>query len=298
MHVYPISFFEDRRFKIDPKLCFVLMPFKEPWSERVHNAIKEIVEELGYNCRRADDLYGRVILWDVWQSINEAAFVIADLTSDNPNVYYELGLAHALGKEIIPLLQKGSDIPFDQRPFRILNYEDNLDGRRQLEKELGEWMRNFKYQDSPEVMIKNEMVSGFNEWRKQGRPVKLGDEDFGSLNLNGIDFSNCQLSQTSFFESKLLQADASGSLLIRANLANSSWREANLLRSNISEADLSSADFTSANLSGAIALRTCLRDAVFNDANVKGLTIDVQTYERYKEVFDTAKNSNEIIIEQ
>ena len=164
MHVYPISFFEDRRFKIDPKLCFVLMPFSEPWSKRVHSAIKEIVESLGYNCRRADDMYGRVILGDVWQSINEAAFVIADLTSDNPNVYYELGLAHAVGKEIIPLLQQGSEIPFDQRPFRILTYEDNLDGRRRLEEELGEWIKTLGYRDSPALLVKNERVKGFNDW--------------------------------------------------------------------------------------------------------------------------------------
>ena len=132
MQIHPSGFFEDQNYRINPKLCFIIMPFVEEWSSRTFSILKEIVEGLGYECKRADDLYGKIILKDIWQQINEAVFIIADLTSNNPNVFYELGIAHTLGKEIIPLLQKGNEIPFDQRSFRIFFYEDNIDGYKDL----------------------------------------------------------------------------------------------------------------------------------------------------------------------
>ncbi len=102
MLVYPSDFFEDRTYKIDPKLCFVIMPYGEAWSKRIYRILVEILSSLGINCKRADDLYGKMILSDIWNQINEAAFIIADLTSNNPNVYYELGISHTLGRRFIP----------------------------------------------------------------------------------------------------------------------------------------------------------------------------------------------------
>lgn len=116
MYIHPVSFFSDTNFRLDPRACFVIMPFSAPWSSRVFKIIRTIVEAEGFTCRRADDYYGRVVLDDVWKRLNEAAFVLADLTLENPNVYYELGIAHTLGKEIIPIIQSQSRIPFDQHP--------------------------------------------------------------------------------------------------------------------------------------------------------------------------------------
>jgi len=131
------------------------MPFSQPWSTRIYKIIRDVVEPLGYSCKRADDYYGRVVLEDLWKRINEAAFIIADLTSDNPNVYYELGIAHTLGKDIIPLLQSHSMVPFDQQPFRVLFYEDNADGYEILTERLPQWVAALEYNSSPQVIIKN-----------------------------------------------------------------------------------------------------------------------------------------------
>ena len=134
------------------------MPFNEKWSNRLFRIIKEIIESSGFECRRADDYYGKVVLSDIWTALNEAAVVIADLTNQNPNVYYELGLAHTLGKDIIPLLQNGSTIPFDQQPFRILFYEDNSDGEAILREQLPVWIRNLEHSSSPQLLLKKELV--------------------------------------------------------------------------------------------------------------------------------------------
>src|SRR6266446_2745179 len=156
MYIHPAGFFEDRNYQVDPDSCFVLMPFTEPWSTRIFRLIREVVEPLGYTCRRADDYYGRVVLEDVWLRINEAAFIIADLTSHNPNVFYELGIAHTLGKDIIPILQTHSQIPFDQQPFRALFYEDNADGYEILKERLPQWIQALEYGSSPQVIIKKQ----------------------------------------------------------------------------------------------------------------------------------------------
>ena len=70
---------------------------------------------------------------DVWKGINEANIVIADITNRNPNVFYELGIAHTLGKKVILLTQHIEDIPFDLKRYRIIEYEDNIDGYDKLE---------------------------------------------------------------------------------------------------------------------------------------------------------------------
>ena len=62
MQVYPLGFLEERKFKSNPKLCFVIMPFTESWSNRTYQTLKNIVENLGYDCKRADDYYGAIVL--------------------------------------------------------------------------------------------------------------------------------------------------------------------------------------------------------------------------------------------
>lgn len=63
---------------------------------------------------------------DVAKGITESRIIIAEITDRNPNVFYELGAAHALGKNVILLAQNENDIPFDIRSHRCILYEDNL----------------------------------------------------------------------------------------------------------------------------------------------------------------------------
>jgi hypothetical protein len=77
---------------------------------------------------------------DVWRRLNESAFIIADLTGRNPNVFYELGIAHTLGKPVILLSQCIDDVPFDVRHNRVILYStrfSEIDSfKQQLQKSI------------------------------------------------------------------------------------------------------------------------------------------------------------------
>ena len=135
------SLFINRDFKIKEKYCFVLMPFLLEWSDSLYKHLKQILYSKEYSCERADDLYGSDVLEDIWIAINTAELIIADITSKNPNVFYEIGIAHTLGKKVILLTQSTDDIPFDFKRFRHIIYKDNTDGFNVLEKEIPKYLK-------------------------------------------------------------------------------------------------------------------------------------------------------------
>lgn len=100
---------------VDYPSAFVIMPFGEPWSDRVFQKLIAVgVRDGGLECVRGDMIVrvgdlGR----NIWGALLHAGIVIADVSAVNANVFYELGLAHALGKDTVILRQKGSMIPAD-----------------------------------------------------------------------------------------------------------------------------------------------------------------------------------------
>ena len=78
---------------------------------------------------------------DIWKGINIANIIIADITNRNPNVFYELGIAHTLGKKIILLTQNIKDIPFDLNRYRFICYENKINSYRSLETKLKDMIR-------------------------------------------------------------------------------------------------------------------------------------------------------------
>lgn len=129
--------FSSRISQIDKKLCFVLMPFSKDWSDRVYrDLIRTNVEKLNLQCLRADNLTGQIVIEDIWTKINQCSFIIADVTNRNPNVMYELGIVHTIGKPAILITQNLSDIPFDFGHLRHFEYQDNTDGFRKVSKKL------------------------------------------------------------------------------------------------------------------------------------------------------------------
>ena len=130
--------FRRRHFDINTDLCFVLMPFTETWSNRIWTLhIKPTVERAGMKCSRADDIFiPGIIIEDIWSAINTASIIVADLTGKNPNVFYELGLAHVIGTPTI-LLSQDHEIPaFDTAHYRQIKYQDNTDGCKLLQNQL------------------------------------------------------------------------------------------------------------------------------------------------------------------
>jgi hypothetical protein len=117
--------------------AFVLMPFSKKLKER-YIRIKRAASEAGIRAERVDDqsFYRRGIVERIHNQIQVADFIIADMTAPNPNVYYEVGCAHAKGKLCILLTNDADTIPFDLRHLRHIVFFSMKDFRKQLLKAL------------------------------------------------------------------------------------------------------------------------------------------------------------------
>jgi hypothetical protein len=106
--------------------CFVIMPFGN-WCDNYYTEIfKPAIVNAGLEPKRADDIYRPgTIVQDIWDFTKSAKIVLADLTGKNANVFYELGLAHALAKPAILVTNSMEDVPFDLRALRVIEYNKN-----------------------------------------------------------------------------------------------------------------------------------------------------------------------------
>lgn len=118
--------------------CFVMMPFGPPLGSYYEKIYKVAIEKAGLTPMRADDdLFGTGKIMDqIWTGINAAKVLVADLTTRNPNVYYELGLAHALQKPVVLISNKQEDVPFDLNHIRVIYYDmtDPFWGQKLIDK--------------------------------------------------------------------------------------------------------------------------------------------------------------------
>ncbi|WP_052948041.1 hypothetical protein [Aneurinibacillus tyrosinisolvens] len=130
--------FQGRDFLVNQSLVFMLSPFSEPYNAIYEDHIKPTVEGIpGLRCQRADNIYdNRSIMEDIWTNINEAGIIIAELTGRNPNVFYETGIAHTVGKEVILIAQTMEDVPFDLRHLRCIVYDYTPRGVQTLQTNL------------------------------------------------------------------------------------------------------------------------------------------------------------------
>lgn len=121
----------------DP-MCFVVMQFTDEYNSLYAEVIKPTCESYGYKVIRADDFYtSGSIIDDITRSIKESAIVIADITPNNPNVFYEVGFAHGINKPTILLSdRKREKLPFDISGFRTLFYDNTIGGKNIVEERL------------------------------------------------------------------------------------------------------------------------------------------------------------------
>ena len=105
--------------------CFVMMPFAEPLGGYYATLYEPAIKKAGLTAVRADtDIFGTgKIIDQIWSGINSAKVLVAELTGRNPNVLYELGLAHALRKPVVLISSNEDDVPFDVRHVRVIYYE-------------------------------------------------------------------------------------------------------------------------------------------------------------------------------
>ena len=119
----------------------VMMPFAEEFHQ-VYETIKSACISQGFEASRVDEIYGpRQIVDDVFSTIAQSSLVISDLTRRNPNVLYETGLAHALNRDVIMIVQDNSDVPFDLGHIRYIQYKPDSEGLEELEGKLSEFIR-------------------------------------------------------------------------------------------------------------------------------------------------------------
>jgi len=124
---------------VDPSdTCFMMMPFAPPVGDYYSTIYEPAIRKAGMRSVRADDdMFGTGKIMDqIWQGINGARVLVAELTGRNPNVFYELGLAHALQKPVVLVAATEEDVPFDIRHIRVIYYnmQDPFWGQKLIEK--------------------------------------------------------------------------------------------------------------------------------------------------------------------
>jgi hypothetical protein len=113
-----------------------MIPF-HPSFDPVYATLQYTAEAAHLRCRRADDIWENpAVIQDVVSLIDRSRIVICDCTGRNPNVFYEIGIAHTLGREVILITQAEADIPFDLRHLRFVQYLNNSEGLNALSTRL------------------------------------------------------------------------------------------------------------------------------------------------------------------
>ena len=109
-------------------LVAVMMPFDAKFAA-VYDTLRGAASDAGLRCQRADDIWkNEHILDDVLELIWTARVVVADLTDRNANVFYETGIAHTIGRDVVLTTQNMEHVPFDLRSIRALTYYPNQEG--------------------------------------------------------------------------------------------------------------------------------------------------------------------------
>lgn len=119
---------------VDPQQMSAMMPFDARFTE-VYHAIQRAGSKVGMKVNRADDIWvHHQIIQDIVSLIDHSRVVVVDCTDRNPNVFYEAGIAHTLGREVIMITQHIDNVPFDLRHLRAITYLNNNEGLEALEK--------------------------------------------------------------------------------------------------------------------------------------------------------------------
>ena len=139
--VFAPSVFKVPDAAVDRSLVSVMMPINAGTAE-IYTAIKGAADDASLKCERADDIWiESPVIQDIFSLIFRSFIVVCDFSGKNPNVFYEAGIAHTLGKHVIPITQSEDDIPFDLRHHRYLRYLNNREGRTRLRSELAKRLR-------------------------------------------------------------------------------------------------------------------------------------------------------------
>jgi nucleoside 2-deoxyribosyltransferase len=187
---------------VETKLfAFVLMPFDPSFEDVYRFGIKEPAAEIGILAERVDEqIYREGILDRIYRQIELADIIIADMTGKNPNVFYEVGYAHAKDKLCILLTSDADDIPFDLKHRRHVVYGGSIKLlREQLISEL-QWAQG-EIQNIRRSRIKVTLQNPFGKLEKTKYWAE-GEIDFRADLLNESDKTSSELEALYFYSTK------------------------------------------------------------------------------------------------
>lgn len=128
--------------EVQENLVSVMMPFDKKFDQ-IYKSIINSCNHCNFECKRADDIWNNsIIIQDIFDLIYTSTIIIVDFTGKNPNVMYETGIAHTLGKIVIPITQAIDDVPFDLRHHRVLKYLPNNEGLAEFTTTLTQKLKN------------------------------------------------------------------------------------------------------------------------------------------------------------
>lgn len=156
--------------------CFVIAPYKEPFTDFYKSILQPAITAAGFNPKRGDEFHrlGR-FMNDVWTGIVTSQVCLADLTGNNPNVLFEVGLAMAIDKPIVMISQSLNELPTDLNPDRVIAYrpEDDPEWRQRLEDEIIKWLKPLATQSvtafrQPWKLDLTPAEKVYERWQKHG----------------------------------------------------------------------------------------------------------------------------------
>jgi nucleoside 2-deoxyribosyltransferase len=174
-----------------PKIfTFVLMPFTSDFDDIYQLGIKATCGELDIYCERVDEqIFQESILDRIYNQIAKADLIIADMSGKNPNVFYEVGYAHALGKNVILLTKEAKDIPFDLEHYPHIIYDNKIVNlKNELKKRLKWFSENPQsveeyFNTSVELYLNNEQIKN-NPCIEITKPENLANVLYLSFSIN------------------------------------------------------------------------------------------------------------------
>jgi len=152
------------------------MPFSKEFDDIYQLGIKSACIEMEINCERVDEqIFNHSIPQQIYNQIENADILIADLTNHNPNVFYEVGYAHGLKKEVILLTKSIQDAPFDLKHYPHIIYEGKiLDLKEKLKVKLE------YFQNTNDFYIRKHdwmgLLTGFDS-----KPEEIADINIGKV---------------------------------------------------------------------------------------------------------------------
>jgi hypothetical protein len=171
------TIFDCKDVDLNQNFIFVLMPDELKTNRIYDSIIKPVVESRGLTCDRAEDLKtNNAIIQDIVEGIYKARFLIADITDYNINVIYEIGVAHAMKKEVIMIYEISEhepDFPFDIKHIRALGYPSDPSGGMKLQKDL-------------ESTIDYVMTKTISQARFSSEATDTSGDKIGNKNLDEI----------------------------------------------------------------------------------------------------------------